>query len=323
MFKSNWLKLSSLLLTITFVFVVCGHSVSAEEQSDQTLYSYFMNVFSKDYVDVSGSKKKLADLQKEYNIAVQNNLQVDSFEALKDYATTVEYEMNYNIDSQVDELLLEQSKVTKEVEDNLSTLSVEDLSKMSRTYYKYQEDIDSLLEDKTSFSLLFQNSLYERIDTENIELSIEEQQQIIGLGSPADNSYLGSLSKLKYPFEAPVRVTSHAGYRTDPIKGDIRFHNGCDFGMKVGTKIYALFDGVVVRSDNIGDGYGESIKVDCGNGIVVHYAHLSKRNVNVGDFVKQGDVIALSGNTGRSTGPHLHLGLFYYGEVLDVTRLFE
>ncbi len=101
-------------------------------------------------------------------------------------------------------------------------------------------------------------------------------------------------------------VTSEFGTRVDPITSEIKSHDGLDVGVPIGTPLNSINDGTVI-STNMGSGYGTSLLIDHGNGIVSGYAHCSELLVTNGQSVKKGQVIALSGNTGRSTGPHLHL----------------
>ena len=104
-----------------------------------------------------------------------------------------------------------------------------------------------------------------------------------------------------------AKITSGFGYRTDPKTGKPKeFHNGIDLAVPVGTSIKSPMDGVVQIVNSGGDG-GNQIIIKHSNGYFTGYAHLSKQLVKKGDKVKQGDVIGLSGNTGKSTGPHLHL----------------
>ena len=113
----------------------------------------------------------------------------------------------------------------------------------------------------------------------------------------------------RHPIKGNVRITSNFNpHRRHPITRKIRPHNGTDYGVKTGTPIYAPADGVVIKS---------TYQRAAGNYIVIQhrgsystvYMHLSKRLVKVGEKVKQNQRIALSGNTGRSTGPHLHYEL--------------
>lgn len=103
-----------------------------------------------------------------------------------------------------------------------------------------------------------------------------------------------------------AKITSGFGYRTDPKTGKAgAFHNGIDLAVPVGTAIKAPMDGVVSLVNSGGDG-GNQIVIRHTNGYFTGYAHLSKQLVKKGDQVKKGEVIGLSGNTGKSTGPHLH-----------------
>ena len=101
------------------------------------------------------------------------------------------------------------------------------------------------------------------------------------------------------------RVTSPFGYRRDPITGRSAMHGGIDYGGPIGTPIYAAAEGTV---SFVGwkSGYGKTVDVRHDNGIVTRYAPLSRYDVAVGDHVETGETIARLGNTGRSTGPHLH-----------------
>lgn len=106
-----------------------------------------------------------------------------------------------------------------------------------------------------------------------------------------------------------AKITSKFGYRTDPKTGKQNaFHNGIDLAVPVGTPIKSPMPGIVDVITSGGDG-GNQVIIKHDNGYKTGYAHLSKQLVKKGDKVKQGDVIGLSGNTGKSTGPHLHLTL--------------
>lgn len=99
------------------------------------------------------------------------------------------------------------------------------------------------------------------------------------------------------------KITSQFG--KDILKGKERWHNGIDIGIPIGTPIYAVADGTVKVVKNDQNGYGLYIVVDHGKYGSL-YAHLSKFNCKIGQSIKAGDLIAYSGNSGSSTGPHLH-----------------
>jgi murein DD-endopeptidase MepM/ murein hydrolase activator NlpD len=104
---------------------------------------------------------------------------------------------------------------------------------------------------------------------------------------------------------ANMSFTSNFGIRSDPFRGTAAFHPGVDIPCGTGTAVYATADGVVDRAERAG-GYGNLVEIDHGRGIQTRYGHLSKILVVAGQKVKRGQLIALSGSTGRSTGPHLH-----------------
>ena len=120
----------------------------------------------------------------------------------------------------------------------------------------------------------------------------------------------------KIPSIRPVKggyLNSSFGYRKDPIDNVTRFHQGQDITVKTGTPIYSPADGIVKRAYYAG-GFGNHIKLDHGNGYTTLFAHLSKIKVKHGQKVSRGEVIGLTGNTGRSTAPHLHYEIHHYGE---------
>lgn len=111
-------------------------------------------------------------------------------------------------------------------------------------------------------------------------------------------------------------MSSRYGRRTDPFNGKVAWHSGVDFAGKQGSRIIAVASGIVVESGER-NGYGGMIKINHGNGFQTRYAHNKKNLANVGDIVKKGQVIALMGSTGRSTGPHVHFEVYKYGRPVD------
>jgi murein DD-endopeptidase MepM/ murein hydrolase activator NlpD len=102
------------------------------------------------------------------------------------------------------------------------------------------------------------------------------------------------------------------GWRIDPFTGRQSFHEGLDFIGDIGTPIYAAAGGRVLRAERHPE-YGNMVEIDHGNGITSRYAHASALMVQEGDIVKSGQKIALLGNSGRSTGPHMHFEIRYKG----------
>ena len=111
-----------------------------------------------------------------------------------------------------------------------------------------------------------------------------------------------------------ARVTSEFGYRRDPFTGEWAGHTGIDMAVPTGTPVRAALAGTVTVSTYNAGGYGYYVMIDHGGGLATLYGHCSQLLVSVGRVVQAGDIIALSGSTGRSTGPHLHLEVRVNGE---------
>ena len=117
-----------------------------------------------------------------------------------------------------------------------------------------------------------------------------------------------------WPISGPI--TSPFGWRTHPIFGNQRFHSGLDIGGDYGLPIHAAKAGVVSHAGWIG-GYGNTVMIDHGGGVVTLYGHNQSLNVSVGQQVSQGEVIAFCGSTGNSTGPHCHFEVRLNGEPVS------
>ncbi|MCH5221692.1 MAG: M23 family metallopeptidase [Muribaculaceae bacterium] len=107
-------------------------------------------------------------------------------------------------------------------------------------------------------------------------------------------------------------MASGYGVRRDPVYGTMKFHEGMDFSAPIGTPVYATADGIVI-SASWNSGYGNMVEINHGYNYTTRYAHLSKVIARSGQNVKRGDLIGLVGNTGKSTGSHLHYEVRYRG----------
>lgn len=180
-------------------------------------------------------------------------------------------------------------------------------------------------------TLLTQSIQKKKYEFEQIQDKIEDIEELIGKNSGTKNSNIAKLlanmnkntKKLivdsipsGYPSKAK-RVTSSFGYRIHPIYKTKRFHHGIDFGGTSGTPIMATADGIIEFSD-FDKGYGNLVVIHHNFGFKTAYGHM-QRNLKVqkGDFVKKGTVLGYLGNTGISTGPHLHYEVKYIKNVLD------
>lgn len=118
------------------------------------------------------------------------------------------------------------------------------------------------------------------------------------------------------PVATPLEVTSPFGVRKDPITGRLDQHDGVDFAMAPGTPVRATAAGEVIYSGPRG-GYGNVVVLQHPQGYETWYAHAQKTVVPVGKQVKAGEVVALSGSSGRSTGPHLHFEVRKHGVPIN------
>ena len=120
-------------------------------------------------------------------------------------------------------------------------------------------------------------------------------------------------------FISPVtggRITSTPGIRRDPVNGKQAVHNGVDIAVPIGTNVRAPAGGTIIEAGVV-PGYGNVVYIDHGAGTITRLAHLSKIGVKKGDIIDQGDIVGLSGNTGKSTGPHVHWETRVNNRVVD------
>lgn len=125
------------------------------------------------------------------------------------------------------------------------------------------------------------------------------------------------------PDPSTYRKSSTFGYRTDPFTGASKMHTGYDFSCPPGNPVYTTGDGVVKEVKFELFGYGNSILIDHGFGYMTRYAHLRTIYVAEGMKLKRGECIGESGNTGRSSGPHLHYEVMLRGNYVNPTNYFD
>lgn len=152
------------------------------------------------------------------------------------------------------------------------------------------EQLNSKIEDRAEKLAAMESMLIDRT----------LQSQTIPTGSPSADGWISSLF----------------GMRTDPITGKMEFHGGLDYAGKSGSPIMAVASGIVTWS-GLRYGYGYMIEINHGNGYQTRYAHNKKNLVVVGQKIDKGQVIALMGSTGRSTGTHVHFEVVNNGKVVN------
>ncbi len=125
------------------------------------------------------------------------------------------------------------------------------------------------------------------------------------------------------PEPGKYRFTSSFGYRSDPFSGRTTFHRGVDFALKPGNPVYATGDGVVESVKFEFFGYGNNVIIDHGFGYKTRYAHLKSIGVVEGMKVKRGECVGLSGNSGKSSGPHLHYEVIYKNKPVNPYNYYD
>ena len=145
------------------------------------------------------------------------------------------------------------------------------------------------------------------------EITVEAVPKIIEVGTVNPPTYI---------WPCYGTISSYFGSRSSPTAGASTNHKGIDIAVSTGTSVMATSGGTVTVA-GWQSGYGYVVYIDHGNGVTSRYGHLSKILVSVGDYVSQGDVIARSGNTGNSTGPHLHFEIRVNGTAVNPLSYLE
>ncbi|NOR23503.1 MAG: peptidoglycan DD-metalloendopeptidase family protein [Desulforhopalus sp.] len=189
---------------------------------------------------------------------------------------------------------IKQATAFKEEKENLISTAVDELNERSQLLERVFSNIGIKLKpNKDDNSKHSGGPFIQHPDAEMDEILFKADK------------YLNTIRYL--PFGRPVKgpITSKYGKRRDPINKKSAFHSGIDFRGKTGEQIHATADGVVKKAFRNG-GYGNYLLIDHGNGYTTSFSHMQKYLVHKGDKVKRGQLIGLVGNSGRSTGSHLH-----------------
>ena len=223
----------------------------------------------------------------------------------------------------VSELITNLELVKRIYENDMNILSTleQEAEELGRAKAQLQIDKDNLDGAKAELEVNQTELSKKKATLEAAEDSLEEEaaairQEIINMNLGGD--YVGG--SWVWPAPASKYVTSPYGNRLHPVHNKWKFHSGIDIGASGGTNVVAAAAGTVIKSMDYGNtGYGECIMIDHGGGIVTLYGHMRRgtRRVAVGDTVAAGQVIALVGSTGTSTGPHLHFEVIVNGSTVD------
>lgn len=226
----------------------------------------------------------------------------------ENYDTTVEEIMNAN---EIEEILLGQNlkiytgepaipiKTVEYINGNVD-VPFEVIQKEDSTVYRGQTRIETYGVNGEKYLHAYVTRINGYITEENVIESVIFTEPVAQVELVGTKDLPSSTGTGKFIMPTSGSLTSAFGRRWG------RSHTGIDVAAKSGTPIYASDNGIVIESEYRSNGYGNIVKIDHQNGYVSYYAHCSKLYANVGDVVAKGDLIAAVGNTGRSTGPHLH-----------------
>ena len=155
--------------------------------------------------------------------------------------------------------------------------------------------------NKKNYKSGIKENVIENINVKNIT----DNQEVQGIQNiQNENINNKNFGKILWPVKSG-KITSKFGNRNHPVLKSVKFHRGVDIAVSLGTPVYAGIRGIVTFAGKRGN-YGNLIEIEGSDGIKVRYAHLSKIDVVAGQRVSDGEKVAETGNTGMSTGPHLH-----------------
>jgi murein DD-endopeptidase MepM/ murein hydrolase activator NlpD len=241
------------------------------------------------------------------------------------------------LQQRVDEIKLSYSLLEKQID--RSSLAVAELRSSDNISYRAILDMPLIPADISEGGAGGTNRLADLTGYMNSDLMMDVRSKFEVLRTQTNIQY-NSLTELTeraaewkemwahLPFIRPVNVTMRLGdgmkfRERHPVLGSPRWHFGQDFRCPEGTEVHATGAGIVAYAGNQRDGFGIKVVIDHGYGYRTIYGHLSEYNVRRGQKVTRGDFIGLSGNTGTSTGPHLHYQIDLFGEHVNPLWYFE
>ena len=240
------------------------------------------------FSDKIASDNELCSLVEQVNLQDQLNAEIQKSLGLED-----------TLDAQQEEMDSLEETILGALLANLDDLSV---SRSSKTATAYREEAKNLVDLKYKLTKFKKTDEASEIDLTTYEAAIKKRLDYLPTIKPIPGVYDGY------------------GNRRHPIYKYYHFHPAADVGARTGTQIKAAASGTVTAS-TYGSGSGYYVTIDHRNGFTTTYMHCSKLLVSAGEKVSKGEVIALVGNTGTSTTPHLHYEVRFYGEPINPARM--
>lgn len=185
-----------------------------------------------------------------------------------------------------------------------------------------QKDIEEISRSIRSYSI-FDIDLSEDVEYSKLDEARRKYEELYK--SYMNNPLVREVGMLSIPsrYYRGFRVTSDLGYREDPFTGESTYHTGVDYAAAEGTPIRSILSGTVVQ-ESFNDGLGNYIVLKHGDDMYTVFGHMVDRTtLSVGEEVIQGDVLGFVGNTGRSTGPHVHISLKIRGNYEDIKYILN
>lgn len=198
---------------------------------------------------------------------------------------------------------IENTKLQAQVENNRNELEAKNIE--LENINEKIEEIEKIIGEESYTSLEEEKILSVKEEIDFSKISLSERKYLLQL-IPNGNPLI--------PFKG---YTSKFGGRFHPILEKRKFHYGLDFAAPIGTTIVAPADGVVEFAGYNRGGFGNLVILSHNYGFKTYFAHMSKIDVAVGDFVYKGEILGKSGNTGRSSGPHLHYEIHHLGKRVN------
>lgn len=287
---------------------------------------------SQDYVEILLSANSISDLLNRYEYINKINKYdrnlLNEYEASKNLIASKQVEQEKQITSL--ETMQAELKVEQQGVETLSAKKTEQLRKKNAAIYSSQAKVSEYESAIEKQEELLEKLLEEERKRQEEELrrqeelkkQEEQQNQNSGNSSNGQSNNNGSSSQgvasgnYRWPLNVSGTITSTFGYRDAPTAGASSYHKGIDIGVPSGTSVVAANGGTVTTA-SYQSAAGNYVMIYHGNSTYTVYMHLSSINVSVGQSVSKGQVIAYSGNTGVSTGPHLHFGVNVNGSYVN------
>lgn len=298
------------------------NSTISKEDKYKMVKNHQMLTAELDYVNKKlsqfASEQKFADINANSDYYKSKNMEIQRDIAWQERAQVKKR------NAELEDALVVMLEANRNLFDKIEVLATNELGKLEKDFSKIKRTMDSLgLSNKKTLLKKLEKEEYvggpfiplEEKELKNYELNGKYQDL-----TEKVNLWEG-LSKLKgvLPLGSPVsnsRITSSYGVRRDPFTGQSASHQGIDFAGQIGTPLTSVNNGIVKKVGNRG-AYGNVVEIDHGMGFTTLFAHLERAAVKVNDVVREGQIIGYAGNTGRSTGPHLHYEIRYNGNPIN------